>query len=75
MSKNLFYIRDSVWDSVYHPLWKTVLTADWLKSNHPAMVNSARSSVWHSVWDSVENSVRDSMEGFLSELIQEINNE
>lgn len=24
MSNNLFYIRDSVWESVYHPLWKTV---------------------------------------------------
>lgn len=64
MSNN--YIRDSVWDSVYHPLWKTV----WEKKESL----DAR-SILQPIQNSFRNSIINPVCDVCFETIEKINNE
>ena len=64
MSKN--YIRDSVWDSVYHHIGKTV----WNKKE-----SLAARSIFQPVQNSVRNSITNPVCDVCFETIEKINNE
>jgi hypothetical protein len=65
MSNN--YIRDSVWDSVYHPIWKSA----WEKQEYLY----ARVSVLSPFENSFRNSIINPVYDVCFETIEKINNE
>jgi len=72
MSKN--YIRDSVWDSVYHPLWKTV----WNKKESCVQCSIPTldaGSIFQPIQNSVRNSITNPVRDVCFETIEKINNE
>jgi hypothetical protein len=64
---NQYMLRDSVWESVYHPLWKTV----WEKKESL----DARVSTFKPFENSFRNSIINPVCDVCFETIEKINNE
>ena len=68
-------LRDSVWDSVYHPLWDSVYHPLWKTVWNKKESLDARHSILNPVFSSINNSISNNVCVVCFETIEKINNE